>query len=126
MWIDRADMAHLHKRRAPRVGFELPVRVKHGLVRSTAMLKDLTTHGARIAGIEDLQIGEGLTLFLPDQPATTAFVVWSEPMSSGLEFATPLGENTFAELVAGYALGQARPAIASGLDALRTLRRAYC
>lgn len=126
MWIDREDITHLHKRRARRIGFELPVRVKHGLVRSTAMLKDLTTHGARIAGIAELHIGEGLTLFLPDQPATTAFVVWSEPMSSGLEFASPLGEHAFAELVAGYALGQARPHIASGLEALRTLRPAYC
>jgi hypothetical protein len=95
----------IKQRRLRRVGFELPVRCKHGLVRSTVMLKDLTTHGARIEGIPRQRIGESVTLFLPELAPKIAFVVWSEDMTSGLEFEHPLHENIFANLVAAFAIG---------------------
>jgi hypothetical protein len=98
-------VGHINERRAKRVGFELPVRCKHGLVRSTVMLKDLTTHGARIEGIPPQRIGESITLFLPGLAPKIAFVVWSETKTSGLEFELPLHENVFATLVADYAIG---------------------
>lgn len=98
-------VGHINGRRAKRVGFELPVRCKHGLVRSTVMLKDLTTHGARIEGIPPQRIGESITLFLPGLAPKIAFVVWSETKTSGLEFELPLHENVFATLVADYAIG---------------------
>lgn len=104
--IDEVD--HINGRRAKRVGFELPVRCKHGLVRSTVMLKDLTTHGARIEGIPPQRIGESITLFLPDLAPKTAFVVWSREKTSGLEFELPLHENVFATLVADFAIGHLR------------------
>jgi len=94
-------------RRAARIGVELPVRCKHGLIRSTVMLKDLTPFGARIAGIGQQREGEPVTLMLPGLAhAVTAFVVWSEPATSGLEFASPLDDRAFAALVADYAIGQ--------------------
>lgn len=107
--IDKSDAAgNTNDRRARRVGFELPVRCKHGLVRSTVMLKDLTTHGARIEGIPKQRIGESILLFLPSLAPKTAFVVWSEDKTSGLEFELPLHENVFATLVADYAIGHLR------------------
>jgi len=104
--IDESNgVGHINERRAKRVGFELPVRCKHGLIRSTVMLKDLTTHGARIEGIPKQRIGESILLFLPDLSPKTAFVVWSEEKTSGLEFELPLHQNVFATLVADYAIG---------------------
>lgn len=99
------EAEQINGRRAKRVGFELPVRCKHGLVRSTVMLKDLTTHGARIEGIPPQRIGESITLFLPGLAPKIAFVMWSETKTSGLEFELPLHENVFATLVADYAIG---------------------
>jgi hypothetical protein len=115
--IDEPDMAvHINDRRARRVGFELPVRCKHGLVRSTVMLKDLTTHGARIEGIPKQRIGESILLFLPSLAPKTAFVVWSEDKTSGLEFELPLHEKVFATLVADYAIGHLRKLEQGRLD----------
>ncbi len=96
---------HINHRRARRVGFELPVRCKHGVTRSTVMLKDMTTHGARIEGIPRQRIGDTVTLFLPELAPKLAFVVWSEDKTSGLEFDLPLHENVFANLVADFAIG---------------------
>jgi len=95
------------KRRAPRVGFELPVRCKHGLVRSTVMLKDMTRFGARIEGIDATEVGEAITLLLPGQAALMAFVVWISGKTSGLEFGAPLACDTFDTLISDYAIGLA-------------------
>ena len=96
---------HINHRRACRVGFELPVRCKHGLTRSTVMLKDMTTHGARIEGIPRQRIGDSVMLFLPELAPKLAFVVWARDKTSGLEFELPLHENVFANLVADFAIG---------------------
>ncbi|NMN06141.1 MULTISPECIES: PilZ domain-containing protein [unclassified Novosphingobium] len=95
-------------RRFPRIGVELPVRVKHGLVRATVMLKDLTPYGARIEGLEKQRIGEPIMLMLPGLKPKLAFVAWSEPMTSGLEFDHPLHETVFAALVSDFAVGHHR------------------
>jgi len=95
-------------RRFPRIGVEMPVRCKHGLTRSTVMLKDLTPYGARIEGLEKQRIGEPITLMLPGLKAKLAFVAWSEAMTSGLEFDQPLHENVFATLVSDFAIGHIR------------------
>ncbi|WP_421854715.1 PilZ domain-containing protein [Novosphingobium sp.] len=95
----------INHRRTRRVGFELPVRCKHGVTRSTVMLKDMTTHGARIEGIPRHRIGDTVTLFLPELAPKLAVVIWSEDKTSGLEFELPLHENIFANLVADFAIG---------------------
>ncbi|MEO0032379.1 MAG: hypothetical protein RIS94_2137 [Pseudomonadota bacterium] len=96
------------QRRAARVGIELPARCKHGLTRSTVMLKDLTPYGARIEGIGSQRIGDVVTLLLPGLKAKTAFVVWSEASTAGLEFDHPLHSSVFDSLVSDYAIGQMR------------------
>jgi hypothetical protein len=105
--MDQATDQIASKRRAPRVGFELPVRCKHGLVRSTVMLKDMTPFGARIEGINATEIGEAITLLLPGQSPLTAFVVWIHGTTSGLEFGAPLPDETFDALISDYAIGHA-------------------
>ena len=96
-----------YNRRAPRIGFQLPVRCRRGVVRSTIMLKDMTTHGAKIEGLADLHIDEPLTLLLPDLQPMEAYVTWSSGHSAGVEFGNPLRPDVFGQLVADYAIGGA-------------------
>ncbi len=110
MEMEETGSSLVSKRREKRVGFELPVRCKHGMIRSTVMLKDMTARGAMISGLEKLRIGEAVTLFLPSLAPKTAFVVWSEPMTSGLEFEWALHEDVFATLVADFAIGHLQKA----------------
>ncbi|MBX9663849.1 PilZ domain-containing protein [Novosphingobium sp.] len=105
MFDEFEGVENINHRRTRRVGFELPVRCKHGLTRSTVMLKDMTTHGARIEGIPRQRIGDTVILFLPELAPKLAFVVWSKDKTSGLEFELPLHENVFANLVADFAIG---------------------
>lgn len=105
MFDDFEGVENINHRRTRRVGFELPVRCKHGVTRSTVMLKDMTTHGARIEGIPRQRIGDTVTLFLPELAPKLALVVWSKDKTSGLEFEMPLHENVFANLVADFAIG---------------------
>ena len=107
--MDQTPDQFAAKRRAPRVGFELPVRCKNGLLRTTVMLKDMTRFGARIEGIDATEIGEAITLLLPGQSPLIAFVVWIHGKTSGLEFGAPLLPETFDTLISDYAIGQAPP-----------------
>lgn len=93
-------------RRAPRIGFELPVRCRRGVIRSTVMLRDMTTHGARIEGLEQLHLDEAITLLLPGLQAKEAYVAWSREKSAGLEFDRPLHPAVFEQLVADYAMAR--------------------
>jgi hypothetical protein len=71
------------------------------------------------------RIGEPIMLMLPGLKPKLAFVAWSEPMTSGLEFDHPLHEDVFAALVSDFAVGhyrrmatgRARPAVATPADA---------
>lgn len=95
-------------RRFPRIGVEMPVRCKLGVERVTVMLKDLTPYGARIEGLARQRIGEPVMLMLPGLKPKLAFVAWTEPMASGLEFERPLHENVFAKLVSTFAIDHHR------------------
>ena len=97
------------RRRAPRVGFELPVRCAFGQSRSTVMLKDMTRFGARIDGMDQPRIGEAITLLLPGAPARMAFVVWHDGGTSGLEFGDPLCPQVFDDLVRDFAIMRDAP-----------------
>jgi hypothetical protein len=93
------------RRRAPRVGIELMVRCKHGRVRSTVMLKDMTRFGARIEGLHALEEGEAISLMLPDEAPRLAFVMWTGAAVAGLEFADPLPPHRFDALIRDFAIG---------------------
>lgn len=108
MRIDVSSPEYEAKRRAPRVGIELPVRCKHGTKRSTVMLKDLNPFGARIEGLEQLRIDEPIYLMLPDLQPKLAFVVWSRDHVSGLEFEHRLHPAVFDRLVSEFAIRHIR------------------
>lgn len=91
-------------RRAPRIGFELPVRCAYGQTRSTVMLKDMTRFGARIEGLGKAVVDEAVTLLLPGEPAKMAFVVWTGENVAGLEFGEPLCQRAFDRLVRDFAI----------------------
>jgi hypothetical protein len=105
---DPADI-FARKRRAPRVGFELMVRCKHGTVRSTVMLKDMTRFGARIEGLACPREGEAISLILPGEAPRLAFVMWTRGGTAGLEFGDPLPGDTFDTMIRDYAIGLQPP-----------------
>ncbi|MFY7838154.1 MAG: PilZ domain-containing protein [Novosphingobium sp.] len=113
MWLDTDNGEFDAKRRAARVGIELPVRCKHGTERSTVILKDLNQYGARIEGLEKLRIDEPIQLMLPGLQPKLAFVVWSRERVSGLEFERPLHDDVFESLVSEFAIKHYREAAAS-------------
>jgi hypothetical protein len=108
MWLEpEHETEHVQPRRirrAARIGFELPVRCKRGVLRTTVMLRDMTTHGARIDGLEHLHLDEPITLLLPGLQAKEAYVAWHRDLSAGLEFDRPLHPAVFDQLVADFAL----------------------
>ncbi len=93
------------RRRAQRIGCEMLVRCKHGAVRSTVMLKDMTRYGARIEGLSAPGEGEAISVMLPGELPRLAFVMWADGCVAGVEFADPLCATTFAALIRDYALG---------------------
>lgn len=110
MWLDTDNGEFDAKRRAARVGIELPVRCKHGTERSTVILKDLNQYGARIEGLEKLRIDEPIYLMLPGLQPKLAFVVWSRERVSGLEFERALHDEVFESLVSEFAIKHYREA----------------
>jgi hypothetical protein len=98
------EQPHPEHRRQPRFGFELPVRCQHHTVRKTVILRDMTTHGARVDGLGPMHLDEIVTLLLPDLPPRDAWVAWSTAHSAGLEFEQPLHEDVFSQLVADFAI----------------------
>lgn len=104
MWLETGPQGQSTNRRTARVGIELPVRCKHGAIRSTVMLKDLNQYGARIEGLEKLRIDEPIYLMLPGLQPKLAFVVWSRERASGLEFEHRLHDEVFERLVSEYAI----------------------
>ncbi|MCJ2179971.1 hypothetical protein [Novosphingobium album (ex Hu et al. 2023)] len=96
---------HPGERRHQREQVEMMARFRRDLASSTVMLKDLTPFGARIEGIGPLQTDEAVSLALPGCRPAIAFVAWANDHCAGLEFAEPLENDIFAELVASYGLG---------------------
>lgn len=119
MRLDTSSEEFEAKRRASRVGIELPVRCKHGATRSTVMLKDLNQYGARIEGLEKLRIDEPIYLMLPGLQPKLAFVVWSRERVSGLEFEHRLHDEVFERLVSEFAIRHFREGHAPKLAPVR-------
>ncbi len=87
-------------------------RFRRGVVSNTVMLKDLTRFGARIEGVGQLETDEAVSLALPGCRPSLAFVAWANDHCAGLEFAEPLENTVFTNLVASYGLGQSSAAAA--------------
>lgn len=97
---------HPGERRHQRKQVEMMARFRRDLASSTVMLKDLTPFGARIEGIGQLQTDEAVSLALPGCRPAIAFVAWANEHCAGLEFAEPLENGVFTELVTRYGLGR--------------------
>lgn len=116
MFLDRtpeavppaAPVAH-PRRRAERVCFDMLARYAWRGRRGTAMVKDLTRHGARIEGIHGLTKGDDLTLLLPETRAVAAEVAWADGHSAGLAFDVAIPAARFDELVRHFATGRVEP-----------------
>ena len=92
--------------RATRVSFDLPVRYRLGGKTAPVMLKDLTTHGARIEGLVGLRYDEVITQLLPSLKPKAAVVVWVKGVAAGLEFQQPLHPDVFNTLVRKHTASQ--------------------
>ncbi|KHK89715.1 hypothetical protein LK12_20955 [Novosphingobium malaysiense] len=102
-----ASFDHPHRaRRHQRADVEMMARFRRGLVSSMVMLKDLTRFGARIEGVGQLETDEAVSLALPGCRPSMAFVAWANDHCAGLEFAEPLENAAFVDLVASYGLGR--------------------
>jgi hypothetical protein len=93
-------------RRHQREQVEMMARFRRDLVNTTVMLKDITRFGARIEGVGLLEKDEAVTLTLPGCRPSLAFVAWATDHSAGLEFAEPLDNAVFADLVTQYGMGR--------------------
>lgn len=93
-------------RRHARKQVEMMARFRRDLVSSTVMLKDLTPFGARIEGIGLLEADEAVSLALPGCRPSMAFVAWANEHCAGLEFAEPLENTVFSDLVARFGLAR--------------------
>ncbi|MEY4160439.1 MAG: hypothetical protein RLZZ136_1060, partial [Pseudomonadota bacterium] len=90
-------------RRARRVAFDLMVRFRLWGERGTTVLEDMTPYGARIARLNQVRIGDQITLQLPGLQPKTAEIAWIDGQAAGLEFDHPLHRRVFAQLVRDYA-----------------------
>jgi len=108
-------------RREPREPVEMPVEMMAALrsafTTCTVVLKDLTRFGARVEGIGALEIDEAVNLGLPGCRPAMAFVAWNSQHGTGLEFAEPLDEYVYADLVSQHGLGrQSDPVLAPNIN----------
>ncbi|HKR91379.1 hypothetical protein [Novosphingobium sp.] len=93
-------------RQHERAEVEMMAKFRRDLVSTTVLLKDLTRFGARIEGVGQLELDEAVSLALPGCRPSMAFVAWANEHCAGLEFAEPLENSVFADLVARYGLGR--------------------
>lgn len=89
-------------RRAPREHVEMLAKFRHNLSSSMVMLKDLTRYGARVEGVGGLGLDEAVSLSLPGLRPAMAFVAWANDHCAGLEFADPLADHIYDDLVSQY------------------------
>lgn len=101
------------ERREERESVEMMANLRSAFTTCTVVLKDLTRFGARIEGIGALEIDEAVNLGLPGCRPAMAFVAWNGAHGTGLEFAEPLDEYVYSQLVVRHGLGrQNDPALA--------------
>jgi hypothetical protein len=94
--------------RSERIAFDIPVRARVGGRRATLTLRDLTPHGARVEGMEGLELGAMTMLQLPTLAPKAAKVVWFRGSAVGLEFEHPLHVDVFERLVRAFARSRTR------------------
>jgi hypothetical protein len=106
------DASEIARRSETRERVEIFAKFRRDRENVTIVLKDLSSGGARLEGIEGLTRDEVVTITLPGRKPMIAFVAWASGMSAGVEFADALTEEIYTFLVDNYALGR-RPTAAA-------------
>ena len=106
------NMVSVGDRRDARRQVEMFARFRHGLSTTTVVLKDLTPHGARVEGTGSRTRDEAVSLALPGMKPLLAFVAWANEHCAGLEFAEPLAQAGFDQLIESHGLNTGGMAIA--------------
>lgn len=93
-------------RRDARAQVEIIATLRSAFATRAVVLKDLTRFGARIEGVDGLDIDEAVNLALPGCRPAMAFVAWAGLHGTGLEFAEPLEPAVYDALVERHGLGR--------------------
>jgi hypothetical protein len=88
--VGKQDPVVASARRADRRTFDAEVgfRARHG--RATVKVRDISTHGARVAAIHLLRQGDTFFLTIPSLEPIEARVAWADQFELGCEFVRPL------------------------------------
>ena len=107
------NIVHLEDRRESRRDVEMFARFRCGITTTTVMLRDLTPSGARIEAVGRLARDEAVSLALPGMKPLLTFVAWANDHGAGLEFAEPIAQADFGQLIETYGLNTGSMAIAA-------------
>lgn len=66
-----------------------------------AVLRDISSLGARVITSRSLEIGARASIRIPDLPEITGYVRWTECSESGLTFETPIPMQVISEWIDG-------------------------
>lgn len=87
-------------RKADRRAFDASVEFRAKNRRATVKVRDISTHGARIAAIHLLRLGDRFFFKLPLLEPIEAHVAWADEFELGCEFAHPLHPGVLETILA--------------------------
>ncbi|MBU6265926.1 MAG: PilZ domain-containing protein [Sphingomonadales bacterium] len=108
MWPNSMVDKVVYVRAPSRVAWDLPIRYRQGSKRVSLMLHNLTPRGARVEGLESMQVGDMAMVQLPTLAPKAARVVWTRGDSAGIEFERPLHPDVFESIVNDHAEARIR------------------
>lgn len=92
------------EREAPRYPVQIEASIrKPGGVRFKVQVRDLSTHGFKIAAGADVRVGSTVWLSVPGLESLEAQVAWSDYDWAGCRFSRPLHPAVLDRFVAGAA-----------------------
>jgi len=87
-------------RRADRYAFEAEVQFRSGTRRANVHVRDISTLGARVAGVFRVQEGDCIYLKLPMIEPIPAKIAWAESFEFGCEFDRPINDSVLTAITA--------------------------
>lgn len=91
------------ERRADRLAFAAEVQFRSGARRATVQVRDISTMGARIAGVFLVREHDQFFLKLPMIEPIAARVAWVEAFEFGCQFDRPISAVVLAAITASAA-----------------------
>lgn len=95
------EAAPARRRCSPRVNVAARAMLRTNTHILSCELSNLSSSGAKVVTTRRLSEGHRVSLVLPDLPAITASVCWSEEHGAGLVFRTPVPVQMLAPWLAG-------------------------